>query len=161
MVDFDYQVLHLSEDFYNNYPVYRYRELLSKDKRSYNCLLIQTKYDYYVCIPYRSEINHRNAYKFSGTTRTLNHNTGLDYSKIIIIKNGNYLSDDVALIDNDEYNETVINIDQIVDEANKYVDDYINHCNGVQRLHPREFARRYRYSTLKYFHGELGINQEQ
>lgn len=158
MIDFDYQVMHLSADFYNNYPADQYIEILDKDNRAYNCLLIDTNSDYFICVPYRSEIRHNNAYKFSGTNRSCRHRSGLDYSKIIIVKNENYLSDSVALIDNDEYNETVVNIRQIVEESTKYVNDYILHLNGTQVLHNREFCRRYQFSTLKYFHQELGIS---
>lgn len=161
MVDFDYQVLHLSPKFYRDYPSDKYKEILDKDNRSYNCLLIDTKTDYYICIPYRSEIKHKNAYKFSGTLRSRSHKSGLDYSKIIIVQNEEYLSNSIALVDNDEYNETVMHIDQIVNESNEYVDKYIAHCNGTNILHNREFSRNYQFSTLKYFHKELGITSEQ
>lgn len=158
MVDFDYQVLHLSTDFYNDYPSDQYKEILDKSNRSYNCLLIDTNSDYFICVPYRSEIKHENAYKFSGTKRSRKHHSGLDYSKIIIVKNENYLSDSVALVDNDEYNETVVHINQIVQESSKYVNDYVLHLKGISVLHNREFSRKYQFSTLKYFHEELGIN---
>lgn len=159
MEDFDFQVRHLSSDFYNDYPLEVFHELLDKDRRSYNCLLIQSKYDYFICIPYRSEIRHRNAFKFRNTIRSSQHSSGLDYSKMVIVKNKDYLSGE-ALVDDDEYKETVINISRITEEANKYIDDYINHYNGTHILHDREFDRKYKFSTLMYFHNELNISVE-
>ena len=35
--------------------------------------------------------------------------------------------------------------------------DYVLHMKGIKMLHEREFERRYGFSSLKYFHRELGI----
>ena len=59
---FDYQILRLTAEFYNAYPDPPYKEILKKAERPYNCLLLQTNYDYFICVPYRTEINHRYAY---------------------------------------------------------------------------------------------------
>lgn len=61
---FDYQILNLTKDFYLSYPSPPYTELISKEQRPYNCLLIQSHYDYFICIPYRSSISHKYAFKF-------------------------------------------------------------------------------------------------
>lgn len=47
---FDYQVLNLTTKFYNDYPDPPYKEIVRKDVRPYNCLLIQSHYDYFICI---------------------------------------------------------------------------------------------------------------
>lgn len=60
------------------------------------------------------------------------------------------------MIDQDEYSETMQHLDRIKKEANNFVEDYVAHMNGKKVLHQREFHRRYMYSTLKYFHKELG-----
>lgn len=155
---YDYQVLKLTEKFYNDYPNPPFIELMTKQARSYNCLLIQTHYDYFICIPYRTEIRHKYAYKFTGTKRSIKHKSGLDYTKIVIINNLEYIDRKDSLIDKDEYNETIIHMDTIVDNAVKYVEEYVNHCNHIKELHDREFSRKYNYTTLKYFHKELGID---
>lgn len=80
----DYQILRLTDAFYRVYPNPPYREILKKKQRAYNCLLFQSHYDYFICIPYRSEITHKYAYHFSNTTRSKAHRSGLDYSKIVI-----------------------------------------------------------------------------
>jgi protein AbiQ len=158
---FDFQILKLTEEFYNNYPQKEYPELLKKEKRGYNCLLIQTHYDYFVCIPYRSEIHHKYAFKFQNTKRSKKHNSGLDYSKIVIIKNHDFISSESAMIDRDEYMKTKRFISKIVKESLLYIDEYVSHMNNKIILSKKDFNRKYGMSTLKYFHKELSIQSEQ
>ena len=153
----DYQILKLTDAFYNAYPKQLYPEILEKRKRAYNCILFQTHYDYYICVPYRTEITHKYAYHFKKSLRSRMHRSGLDYTKIIIIQDGTYIDTKDALLDKDEYNETMINIEKIKRESLIFVEDYVMHIQGVKLLQPQEFARRYNYSTLQYFHKELGI----
>ena len=42
-------------------------------------------------------------------------------------------------------------------KAEKYVDGYVNHMMKKKVLHKTEFERKYKFSTLKYFHKELMI----
>ena len=65
----DYQILKLTDAFYKAYPNPPYREILKKKQRAYNCLLFQTHYNYFICIPYRTEISHRYAFHFTNTLR--------------------------------------------------------------------------------------------
>lgn len=153
----DYQILKLTDAFYQAYPNPPYREILKKKQRAYNCLLFQSHYDYFICIPYRSEIRHKYAFHFSHTLRSGKHRSGLDYSKIIIIGKTEYIGSKDAIIDRDEFKETVINLERIKKEALEFVNDYVAHVSGMKLLHVREFKRRYDYSPLKYFHKELGI----
>ena len=125
--------------------------------RAYKCVLFQTHYDYFICIPYRSEISHNYAYHFKNSKRSKMHKSGLDYTKIVIINKSEYIDSQDALIDQDEYKETMINSQRIMYEALCFVEDYVSHIKGEQILHPKEFYRRYNYSPLKYFHHELGI----
>lgn len=95
---------------------------------------------------------------FTGTARSRTAKSGLDYSKIVVIKDSDYLDPNMtAIVDQDEYTEMMRNLPSIVREANNYVDTYINHVNGTSPIHPREFARKYQYSTLPYFHDIMGI----
>ena len=55
----DYQILKLTNAFYSAYPNPPYTEILKNNQRAYNCLLFQSHYDYFICIPYRSEITHK------------------------------------------------------------------------------------------------------
>lgn len=155
---FDYQVLNLTTKFYDDYPDPPYGEIVRKDARPYNCLLIQSHYDYFICIPYRSNVTHKYGYKFKYSARSRRTNSGLDYTKIIIIKNLNYIGASDAIVDTDEYRETRYNIKYIKNDSQIYIDDYIEHILGKStKYDAREFQRAYGYSTLKYFHRELGI----
>ena len=87
----DYHILKLTDAFYQTYPNPPYREILKKKQRAYNCLLFQSHYNYFICIPYRSEISHKYAFHFSHTARSRKHKSGLDYSKIVIIEKTEYI----------------------------------------------------------------------
>ena len=85
-MDFDYQLYKLTSKFMSDYPISSYPEILSKPDRPHYCLLIDTHCDYFICVPFRSNIGHNNAYLFKGTKRSKRSRSGLDYSKIAIIK---------------------------------------------------------------------------
>lgn len=153
----DYQILRLTDCFYTTYPNPPYIEILKKKNRAYTCLLFQSHYNYFICIPYRSEIIHEYAYHFKSSQRSARHKSGLDYSKIVIIVQKEYIDAKSTLIDGDEFRETMRNLERIKREALEYVESYVAHMNRENILHPAEFRRRFRYSPLKYFHKELGI----
>ncbi len=153
----DYQILKLTPQFYRDHPDPPYHEILKKKQRAYNCLLFQSHYDYYICIPYRSEITHPYSFRFRKTQRSQKHKSGLDYSKIVIITKSEYVDTKDALIDKDEFNETIKHLERIKKEAITFVEEYVQHVSGSKKMDPREFKRRYAYSPLTYFHRELGI----
>ncbi len=62
-----YQILKLTAFFYNAYPNALCKEILKKRQRAYNCLLFQTHYNYFICIPYKTEISHPYAFHFKTT----------------------------------------------------------------------------------------------
>ena len=74
-----------------------------------------------------------------------------------IINNSKYIDDKNIIIDKDEYKETIQYFSKIKKQALQYVEDYIAHVRGTNPLSYQEFNRKYNYSTLKYFHNELGI----
>lgn len=155
--DFDMKLKKLSAQFYTDFPETLYPELLLKENRTYSCLTISCK-DYYICIPYRSNITRKNAFFFSKTNRSRQSKSGLDYEKIVIITDAEtYFDKTEPVIDNDEYIETIIECERIAEQALKYVENYINHINGTVKMHPREFERKYKYTSLQYFHNELNI----
>ncbi|MBQ7954200.1 MAG: hypothetical protein IJ282_00465 [Lachnospiraceae bacterium] len=157
LIESDFQILRLTDAFYATYPNPPYVEILKKRKRAYNCILFQTHYGYFICIPYRTEITHKYAYHFKNSARSRVHKSGLDYTKIVIIGNKEYIDNENALVDRDEYNETVIQLKRIKREALEFVEDYVAHVSGKKIMHTKEYKRRYNFSPLKYFHRELGI----
>lgn len=155
-MNYDVEVYKLSNDFFNDYPISEYPELLTKEGRPYNCLLIDTHIDYFICIPFRTNISPHNSdsYIFKNSNRSKHHNSGLDYQKMLIIKEARYLENN-AIVDQDEYSETMSNIDKIVMGAEKYLNTYIAHVNKTHILHQRDYDRHYKFSTLPYFHDIL------
>ena len=103
-------------------------------------------------------MHHKNGYKFRSSERSKAHQSGLDYSKMAIIQNGDYLGTADAVVDRDEYRETIANIHRIVADVDRYIRGYIRHIKGSEVLNIREYERKYRYATLKYFHKELSIS---
>ena len=151
-----FDICQLSEKFYQDYPKTMYPEILNKEKRPYVCLTFKVR-DYYVCIPYRSNVPHKHSYQFKFSRRSKIKQSGLDYKKIIIIQNEAYLELGSGVVDNDEYQETRMYIKKIISSAEAFIDVYINHIKGIAILHSKEFDRRYAFSTLQYFHTELGL----
>lgn len=142
----------LSDKFYNAYPYDKYPEILHKEVRPYICLLIKTDNGFYICVPFRSHINHKEAFLFKKSKRSQKYCSGIDFKKTIIINDVNYIDlSELAVVDNDEYKEMFENSAAIMRKSDRYISTYINHISGVKVLHEREFERRYMYSTLPYF----------
>ena len=157
-MNYDVQLYKLMNKFYEAYPQENYPELLMKPNRVYNCILFEFN-EYFVCVPYRTEINHKYAYKFKRTERSKVHKSGLDFTKIVIVLNLDYIdSISAAIVDADEFKETREHIGVIQSRVCAYISDYIDYLNGYPNISKEEFNRRYKYSTLKYFHGEMGLS---
>lgn len=152
-----YQLYKLSAKFFIDYPNHEFPELLSKPDRPHYCLLIDTHCDYYICIPFRSNIEHDNAFKFKNTARSNRSQSGLDYSKIVIIKDLDYLNDENVVIDKDEYKIAIKNLQKIELQVLKYVETYIKHVTNICPLNKKEYNRKYKFSTLPYFHDILNL----
>ena len=82
-------------------------------------------------------------------------------TRMIIVNNPKYISSKDAVVDHDEYIEVVKNIDEIDEQALDYLEEYINWFCGKSKLSKKKYIKRYKYSTLKYFHKELGITNNQ
>lgn len=156
-MEFEVKIYQLSSDFIKDHPAAQYPELMYKKGRPYSCLLLDLHLDYWICIPYRSSIHHKNAFLFTGTERSRRTKSGLDYSKMVLIQKEAYLDSANVVVDQDEYNETIRNIRRIAGEAVDYLDGYIHHVDGTHPLHPKAYGRKYQYSTLPYFHDVMGL----
>ena len=154
--DYDGEVHALTPQFYAAYPSDQYPELLQKNNRPYNCLLVKTNVDYFICIPFRSSMKHNCGFHFSNTHRATRSRSGLDFKKIVLVKNAAFIDDDIAVIDRDEFLEARANLKKIAENAATYVNRYVQHITKARVLHPHEYERKYRYSTLPYFHDILG-----
>lgn len=130
-----------------------------KDKRPYGCLLIKTHNDYYICVPFRSHIHHKNAFLFKNTERSKIDSSGLDYSKTVLIRPEDYdkYLIENAVVDTDEYKAVRMNIYKIEKQISKYIEGYVKSVSDFENADKKSFERKYKYSTLKYFHDILGI----
>lgn len=130
-----------------------------KDKRPYGCLLIKTHNDYYICVPFRSHIRHKNAFLFKNTERSKTDSSGLDYSKTVLIRPEDYdkYLIENAVVDTDEYKAVRMNIYKIEKQISKYIEGYVKSVSDFENADKKSFERKYKYSTLKYFHDILGI----
>ena len=70
------------------------------------------------------------SFMFKNSIRSKRAKSGLDYSKIVIVADSNYIGQTDAIVDKDEYNETRNNIEYIKNDAQEYVDDYVNYLSG-------------------------------
>lgn len=157
-MDYLAAIYNLSSQFYIDYPTAKYPEIAAKKARPYSCLILDCMDEFFICIPFRSNVKHKYAYHFQDSARSKLYQSGLDYTKVILIKDANYLdSDSPAIIDQDEYKEAIRNLPRIVQDVHKYIVDYSNDLNGVCKLHPKEWQRRYGMSTLPYFDTFLRI----
>ncbi|TWT11276.1 type III toxin-antitoxin system TenpIN family toxin [Streptococcus sp. sy004] len=157
-LQYEQELYTLTSDFYKDYPHNRFPEILKPSgNRTYNCIVVEYK-DYFICVPFRSQMKHRNGYHFRNTSRSRRSLSGLDYSKMVIIQNSaRYLSTSHVLIDKDEYIEAMSQSKRIISEMTRYLDDYINHNQHHITLNKQKYQKRYAYSTLKYFHDILQI----
>jgi len=153
----DFEIRELTQLFYSDYPSSKFSEIVHKNSRPYDVVVFEMTPDYFVCIPFRTNINHNNCFHFKNSHRSLMNKSGLDYSKILIIRNPKYIGG-YAIIDSDEASEFRKNLHNIHKDAFSYIETYKNHINGFKQLHPEMFKRKYGYTTLKYFHSELGID---
>lgn len=142
----------LSQKFYNDYDNINYPEIENKDNRPYLVLLILIDNNKFA-LPFRTNIRHNYAYKFKNSDRNTQSVTGIDFTKAVIVNNPDYI-DYQTTIDNKEYVELSNKYYFIINKFKKYLNDYIDFCNKYTNEYQ---ARKYQYTTLKYFHKELNI----
>ncbi|MCR1808799.1 type III toxin-antitoxin system TenpIN family toxin [Haploplasma modicum] len=146
----------LSDKFFDDYPQNDYPEIEIDNMRPYIIIVFKISTDLYLCTPFRSNINHKNGYLFKNSIRSQNNNSGIDFSKSLIIKNEEYIGDE-TVVDKDEHSEMILNISMIKENLMEYLSVYINHHKGIKKIHDREYMRKYKYTTLQYFHNLLDI----
>ncbi|MEE1239814.1 MAG: hypothetical protein UHO61_07825 [Acutalibacteraceae bacterium] len=96
-------------------------------------------------------MSHEYGYRFKEFARSKLTKSGIDFTKMVLIENNNYISDEAALIDHDEYKEFIKNSNKIINEAINYLNDYIKYKNGKGEFSAQEINRKFRYSSLKHF----------
>ena len=148
-----YKLNYLTAEFYNRYNPEEYPEIENKVNRPYMVMLVQIE-DNIFAIPFRTNVKHSNCYKFKNSSRQTNSVTGLDYSTAVIVNDSKYIGA-AARINDAEYTELDKNYYYITKQFTSFVKNYIKYANG--KLNEYQ-AKKYKYTTLKYFRKELGID---
>lgn len=104
-------------------------------------------------VPFRTNVSHNNCYKFKTSTRPTDTVTGIDYTKAVIVNDNCYIGKP-ARINDKEYIELNNNYRYIIKQFHKFVFDYINYAKNEKTYYA---SKKFKYTTLKYFHKELGI----
>ena len=147
-----YSIRFLTEEFYKKYNEEDYPEIEHKDTRPYLVLLLTIE-DNTFALPFRTNIRHNYCYKFHNTGRDTDSVTGIDYTKAVIVNDDSFLGND-ANIDDKEYVELNGKYFFIIKQFTNYLNGYKKYVAG--ELNPYA-AKKYLYSTLRYFHKELGL----
>lgn len=149
----NYQLNYLSAEFYKKYNANDYPEIENKDNRPYMVMLIKVENNTFA-IPFRTNVPHNSCYKFKKSTRQTNSVTGLDYTKAVVVNDSKYIGA-AAHINDMEYTELSNNAAFIIKQFRKFVSDYIAYANGKKNYYA---VKKFQFTTLKYFHREIGID---
>lgn len=148
----NYQLNYLSAEFYAKYNKADYPEIENKDNRPYMVILIKIENNTFA-VPFRTNVSHNNCYKFKTSTRPTKTVTGIDYTKAVIVNENKYIGAP-ARINDKEYTELNDNYGFIINQFRTFLSGYIKYAESEKGFYA---GRKYRYTTLKYFHKELGI----
>lgn len=147
-----YQLKYLTQEFYQEYNAEQYPEIERKQERPYIVCLVNIDNNTYA-IPFRTNIKHKCCYTFKNSSRDTKCSTGLDYSKAVIVNDDKFIGDE-AIIDNKEYVELSNKYYFIIKQFTSYLQGYFKYANGEANQFE---AKKYKFSTLKYFHKELNL----
>jgi protein AbiQ len=147
-----FQYVKLTTDFYNDYPHNQFPEILLKDHRPY--IHISVKIDGLTFVlPLRSKVDHSVCFPFKLHD---NDKRAIDYSKAIIVNDPQrYIVSYDQNIPQSQHIYISKKINVIQRQFEKYIREYKkaiikNDKNALYRL-------RNKYSSLQYFHLELGL----
>lgn len=138
----------LTEDFYSRYNDTDYPEIERKSTRPYIMIQITINgLDF--GIPLRSGINH----KYALWTNKKKH-CGADYSKAVLISDAKYIDSKSPYVRQDEHNALKGKEYLLKKGFEGYIDTY---KEALEHLDIERNKKLCQYSTLQYFHKELGI----
>lgn len=147
-----FELRYLSNNFLKKYPEIDYPEFENKKTRSYIVFLIQVD-NHTFAIPFRTNMNHKYGYIFLTSGRKTNSKAGLDFTKAVLVDDFSMLGAE-AIIDNKERLEIS---EKHFFIRKKFIVYYENYKRYLKHELNEYQSKAYYYSTLKYFHKELGI----
>lgn len=128
----------LSDKFYEEYG--NFPEILQKSTRPYVCLEIIIMGKTYA-IPFRHHIAHKYAFFTVGES-------GLDYTKAILVLDNSYISLETPRVEQAEYNAIKGSEPVIATGMRNYIKLY---KKAVEYRTNKHYANILKYSTLRYF----------
>ena len=134
------QLVILSEAFYNDFPRAQCPEILEKENRPYYCLAVRVS-GHIFAIPIRHHIRHKFAFF------TIN-DSGLDYTKAVVIDDPMYISSTSPWIDSMEWNILKGNENAIFYGFRKFLRQYMRALKHPENPRSTMFIK---YTSLKYF----------
>ncbi|GHU63462.1 hypothetical protein FACS189445_6680 [Spirochaetia bacterium] len=142
----------LTPTFYAQYS--QCREILTKDDRPYYVALLELDGLWYA-IPLRSHISH--PYCFVADTMD-GQKCGLDYSKTVVITDkGRFIDPAPVTIRQYEFNVMTQHEHLIKKQFSSYILSYKKEIHRRLNNPALPVSNLCRYSSLKYFHQELGL----
>ncbi|EOE1187537.1 hypothetical protein ACKAAV_003698 [Proteus mirabilis] len=128
----------------------QHEQVLDKPGRGYGLIYVKIK-SIIFAIPLRSNLNHPYGLK-TILDETLGVWNGVDYSKALIVKEDDLNPEAFKPRREDEYNKIQKNEAKIIKNFTKYLEGYISMV-----MENQEMKREYKFTTLQYFHAELGL----
>ena len=150
----NYEIRLLSDLFYEKYNNNDYPEMEEKISRPFLVLLVEID-DNKFAIPFRTNVRHKYCYKFANTNRLTESSTALDFSKAVIVNDSKYIGVE-ARIDQKEFVELSSKSIFIINKFKNFIEKYKKIMLNPQ-INYYEYDLLCKYSTLNYFHNELGI----
>lgn len=150
----DFEIRELSTKFYTLFPASKFPEMLHKQDRPYLVLLVKINNNNFA-LPFRTNIRHNECYKFAKTTRNTNSSTGIDFTKAVIINDITLLGNSTR-INSAEFADLRKNSHKIISKFESYLKNYIHYAQGTKSVFN---AQKYAFSSLQYFHSELGLHK--
>ncbi len=142
----------LSKEFYSAFPPEDYPEIEHKPSRPYVVLIVAIENNKFA-LPLRTNIRHDYCYKFKNSSHATNSVTGIDFSKAVIVNNPNFIGDK-AEIDDKEYAELSNKYYFVIKKFKTFLNNYIR----FRKHGGNDFvARKYKFTTLRYFDAELNL----
>lgn len=142
----------LAPKFFMHYNKSRYPEIEHKADRPHVLVAVKIS-SLHFGIPMRSNINHPHVFWTDKKNRC-----GIDYSKSVIIPDDTYIDSRIPHIRDNEHEVIKNNHYKIISGFEKYIQSYIK---ALDELHIDRKKLLCKYSTLQYFHKELGIDHNK
>jgi protein AbiQ len=147
----------LSAEFYKHYNSVQYPEMLHKMDRPYIVCLVKIN-NLIFAIPFRSNIKHNDAFIISKKhTGGNKKRSGIDFSKTVVINNKKFVEKNrKPHITREEFIFLNSKDFLIIKGLKKFISAY----KRAFRFNKKDLAL-YKFSSLQYFHIELGLEQEK